>query len=95
MKYSIFYIFSYKRSHCSFKIPKQNLLESKFYFEGYTFELKHFIENVLICPTKNLNIVKAPDKPIIDQGPHDKYQMDLWYLPKEIRDKLLLNKSWV
>ena len=81
-----------KDIHCNFKKSKENLLESQFYYEGCTAELKNFIAN---CPvyeaTRNLKIVNVPEKPIIDEeGPHDEYQMDLWYLPKEIRNKIPL-----
>ena len=27
-----------------------------------------------------------PEKPLIDKGPHDLYQIDLWYLPKDIAE---------
>jgi hypothetical protein len=37
---------------------------------------------------KKLKIINSPEKPIITSGPHDEYQMDLWYLPKEIREKV-------
>ena len=75
---NLLYYSHVKEVHCNFKKSKENLFESEFYFEGCTVELKNFIENCPLCEaTKNLKIINTPEKPIIDKGPHDEYQMYL------------------
>ena len=34
--------------------------------------------------SKSINV---PERPIIDKGPHDEYQMDLFYLDEDIVEK--------
>ena len=36
-------------------------------------------------------MVNVPEKPIIRNGPHDEYQMNIWYIPKEIRNFIPYN----
>jgi hypothetical protein len=43
-----------------------------------SIDLKDFISNCEQCKaTKKLKIINTPEKPIIDSGPHDEYQIDL------------------
>ena len=71
--------------HCTFKKSKKNILEGDFYYEGITADLKNYIVNCERCQaTRGLKPVQVPEYPIISNGPHDEYQMDLWYLPKDM-----------
>jgi hypothetical protein len=65
--------------------PKKILLRSEYYFEGITGILKKFIENCPVCQIKyNSKLVNIPEKPILNEGPHIEYQIDLFYLPSDI-----------
>ena len=66
------------------------LLKSEFYWEGYSSSLKNIIDNCLICAkTKNINISDRPEmKHIIPNGPHHRYQSDLWELDKDLVSRI-------
>lgn len=71
--------------HIPFHKAKTNLLNGDFYYEGITTDLKEFINECPKCQAINkLNKVNIPLKPIIDKGPRYEYQMDIWYIPKDI-----------
>jgi len=90
--YNILYDAHINDIHNSLKVSKQNLLNSEYYFHGCTILLKNFIDNCPVCAaTKNLKMVNVPEKPIIRNGPHDEYQMDIWYIPMEIRNFIPYN----
>ena len=70
-----------------FKTAKLNFLKSEYYYEGITQDLKLYIEKCNKCNAiKNLKPINLPEKAIIKNGPRDEYQMDLWYLSKDIVD---------
>ena len=72
-------------AHNGFDKSKKILLRSEYYFEGITGILKKFIENCPICQIKyNSKHVNIPEKPILKEGPHIEYQIDLFYLPSDI-----------
>ena len=53
--------------------------------EGITGYLKKFIEKCHICQIKyNSKHVNIPEKPILNEGPHFEYKIDLFYLPSDI-----------
>ena len=91
-EYNVLYKAHINDVHFSFKKSKVNLLKSEYYYEGCTTQSKKFIDKCPVCnTTKNLKIVNAPLKPIIDKVPHDEYQIDLWYLPKDITKVISYN----
>lgn len=60
-------------------------MEGEFYYETITADLKRFISNCERCDaTRHLKKVNVPERAIINEGPRDEYQMDLWYLPPDM-----------
>ena len=58
-----------------------------FYWYGYSSDSETFINNCGVCHSKNI-LEKMPSVPkiIISNGPHKRYQCDLWYLPEELKE---------
>lgn len=57
-----------------------------FYWEGFSSDIKSLINNCPICTsTKNLTKIKTPIKQIIDEGPHFRYEADLWHLDEVLK----------
>ena len=73
--------------HNSFKRSKENLKNSDYYYEGIT---KHLMDYILDCPKckikKTGQKVTAPMKLLIEEGPHYRLEMDLWYLSEDIAE---------
>ena len=71
--------------HCSFKKSKKNILDGPYYYVGITTDLKNYIINCERCQaTRGLKTVQVPERPIISNGPHNEYHMNLWYLPEDM-----------
>lgn len=74
-----------KSLHYSVRKSKENILSSDYYYEGITKDLVDFIKNCPKCKAENsLTPVKKPMKLNIENGPHSKIQMDIWYLNDDI-----------
>ena len=72
----------------SFEKSRKIILASNYYFEGITGLLKNYIKQCTICQIKiKAHSINVPERPIIDKGPHDEYQMDLFYLDEDIVEK--------
>ena len=82
----IFYKCHIKNSlHFSIRKSKENLLNNEYYYEGINKDLIDFIKTCPKCTIEqNMKVVKAPLKQIIENGPHFRLEMDLWYLPGDI-----------
>ena len=71
--------------HFSLHKSKENLFKSEYYYEGITKDFLSYINKCHICNiTKQITKINIPMKIIIENGPHYRYQMDIWYLPKDI-----------
>ena len=82
---TIFFNAHIENYHFNFDKAKEKLYEGEFYFEGITSKLKDYINSCPYCLSKNSLIkVDFPEYPIIDEGPHYEYQIDLWYLSDDI-----------
>jgi hypothetical protein len=54
--------------------------------------LNKFIENCPVCQIKyNSKHVNIPEKPILNEGPHIEYQLELFYLPSDISSETGFN----
>lgn len=64
----------------------KKIIESGFFWAGYTNTVQSFIENCGKCHSDNhmLKIEKKP-KIITSNGPHIRYQGDIWYLPEDLK----------
>ena len=83
----IFYNAHINKIHFSINKSKENLFLSDFYYEGITKDFLSYINNCPICSnTKKIKKITMPKKLIIEEGPHFRYQMDIWYLPKDIAE---------
>lgn len=59
-------------------LPKQNILNGDYYFEGISTVLKKFIDSCPKCQAnKNLKLINVPEKVILNNDPHDEIQMDI------------------
>ena len=71
--------------HLSFRQSKERLQNSDYYYEGITTDLTEYIKNCKKCSiTENLKVIKPPMKQIIENGPHFRIEMDIFYLPDDI-----------
>lgn len=74
--------------HYGFEKSKKILLANDYYSEGITGLLKSYIKQCSICQIKiNFHNIKFLGRHIIDKGPHEEYQMDLFYLDEDIVEK--------
>ena len=74
-----------KHTHFSMTKSKDNLKNGEFYYEGISKDLIDYILKYPKCSTERKLIkVKAPMKVIIEEGPHYRLQMNLWYLTENI-----------
>ena len=74
-----------KSMHFSINKSKENILNCEYYYEGITKDLLSYIQTCPKCNgDKNLKNVKRPMKIIIEEGPHFRVQMDIWYINEDI-----------
>lgn len=75
--------------HGNFNKCQHFLLNSEFYWEGYSSDMKSVIYNCITCVKLNKSISNKPKMlHIIPEGPHYRYQADLWELNKDIAKKI-------
>ena len=71
---------------------KELIIENGYYWEGYSQDIINFMKSCPIChPQRIHKKINMPIKQIIDEGPHYRYQADIWYLDKEIKQILNMN----
>ena len=76
-----------KLTHYSLKRSKENLKKSDYYYEGIS---KHLLDYILECPKcKTIKLaqkVAVPMKLLIENEPHYRLEIDLWYLSEDIAE---------
>ena len=66
---------------------KELIIENGYYWEGYSQDIINFMKSCPIChPQRIHKKINMPIKQIIDEGPHYRYQADIWYLDKELKN---------
>ncbi len=74
----VFYDAHINETYISFGEAKENILNSEYYYEGITKDLKKYIDNCNKCnETKKFKANKSSEKAIIKNGRRDEYQIDL------------------
>ena len=74
-----------KQIHLSLNKTKENLKNSDYYYEGIVSDLLTYVNKCPKCSVlKNIRPVGIPMKLIIEDGPHYRYEMDIWYLEDDI-----------
>ena len=72
--------------HVCYNKSKNILNEGEYYFERITSELKKYITECPKCNAlKNLKTVNVPEKVVLNEGPRYEIQLDIWYLPPDIK----------
>ena len=74
-----------ENNHASINNMQKLIISEGFYWEGFSKEIKKFINNCPFCTVKIQKKIKLPLKQIIDSGPHYRYQGDIWYLSEELK----------
>ena len=73
-------------NHPGINKMKQLILEKGYFWEGFSISVKNFINQCPICnPKHKRKKIKLPLKQIIDEGPHYRYQADIWYLDEDLK----------
>ena len=66
-----------------------NILKNNWFWQGIIEDIKNFIKACPNCNNQNkFKKLKSRNKIIIENGPHYRYVADLWYIPKEISEKV-------
>lgn len=68
------------------------IIESGYYWEGFSTDVIKYIKSCPVCcPQKKQKKINMPIKQIIDEGPHYRYQADIWYLDNKLKKILNMN----
>ena len=72
--------------HAGERKMRKYTIDSGFIYSGYSTYIKNFIKNCQVCcSSRNINKIKMPIKQILDQGPHFRYEVDIWYLDEKLK----------
>ena len=81
--------FHSKYNHAGRDSTYNYIINEKWYWLGIIDDIKNFIHTCPNCSNQNkFKKLKGKIKIIIENGPHYRYVADIWYLPKEIADKV-------
>ena len=73
--------------HAGINKMKELILEAGYFWEGFSSDIKDFIKICPVCnPLHKRKKIKMPLKQIIDEGPHYRYEADIWYLDEELKE---------
>ena len=76
----------HNKSHPGINKTKELVIEDGYYWDGYSDDIKNYIKSCPVCnPQHKRKKIKMPLKLIIDEGPHYRYEADIWYLDKELK----------
>ena len=65
---------------------KELVIEAGYFWEGFSEDIKNFINICPVCnPHHKRKKIKIPLTQIKDEGPHYRYEADIWYLDKELK----------
>ena len=68
-------------NHCGYKALCNQIILNKFYWEGYTKNVKDYLNEYELCNANKKNKIIPPVKIILDEGPIYRNIVDIYNIP--------------